>query len=94
VRLPGAHTTSEEIPALAEEVRRRGWSRLGLITSAWHMPRSLRLTAAAGLEVTPLAADFRSGEAQATLVELLPSAAGASYVRLAAWEGLGMLLGR
>ena len=90
----GPRNTSEEIPALAERVRQQGWSRVGLVTSAWHMARALRLAAAVGLEVVPLPSDFRSGEAQANVVELLPSAAGAAYVRLVAWERLGMLVGR
>jgi uncharacterized SAM-binding protein YcdF (DUF218 family) len=58
------------------------------------MPRALRLATAAGLEVVAIAADFRSGEPQPNVVELLPSAEGAVLVRLAVWEELGMLVGR
>ena len=37
-----------------------GSQRVGLITSAWHMPRALRLARANGLNPIPVPADFVS----------------------------------
>jgi len=94
VSVSGPRNTSEEIAALAALTVERRWQRVGLVTSAWHMRRALRLAARAGLDVTPIVADFRSSWPRTSIVELLPSAAGAYDVRLAAWELLGAAVGR
>jgi uncharacterized SAM-binding protein YcdF (DUF218 family) len=44
----------------AEITRKRGWSRLLLVTSAFHMRRALGCFRKVGLPVTPFAADFRA----------------------------------
>ena len=68
VRLVDGTTTSEELRSLAAaaaaaEAEGRPWGRIGLVSSAWHLPRAVRLAGAAGLlgkpgcEVVPLPAD-------------------------------------
>ena len=62
-------TTSEELAhlaAAAEAADAAGepWGRIGLVSSAWHLPRAMRLAAGEGLvdlpgcELVPLPADF------------------------------------
>ena len=67
VRLIDGTTTSEELVSLAEtaaaEAAGEPWGRIGLVSSAWHLPRAMRLADAAGLlgkpgcEIVPLPAD-------------------------------------
>ncbi|MFO0901346.1 MAG: YdcF family protein [Pirellulales bacterium] len=58
VQIPG-EDTERELIALAKLARERGWARLGLVTSAWHLPRAMNLARRHGVEVVPLPADFR-----------------------------------
>jgi uncharacterized SAM-binding protein YcdF (DUF218 family) len=93
VKIEGPSTTTDEIPAFRELVRARGWRRVGLITSAWHLRRALRLAGRAGLTVAPLPADrheYRPFSAR----WLLPQEAGFREVQFASWEVLGALAGR
>lgn len=95
VRLEGDRNTSEEIAALktwwdAQEAP----GPLGLITSAWHLPRALHLARRAGLEVEPLPADLRSRELGWGLLDVLPDAEALFVMHRAAWEYLGRAVGR
>lgn len=92
--LPGPANTAEEIAALALLARTRGWTRLGLVTSAWHLPRALALCAAQGLQVEPLPADFRGDRPGDSPAHLVPQGSGFLRVHLALWEWLGRLIGR
>jgi uncharacterized SAM-binding protein YcdF (DUF218 family) len=58
VQIPG-EDTERELIALAKLARQRGWGRLGLVTSAWHLPRAMNLARRQGVEIVPLPADFR-----------------------------------
>ena len=53
----GGQNTSEEIRQIASEGLATG--RVGLVTSAWHMPRVMGLAQRAGLELEPVPADFQ-----------------------------------
>lgn len=56
--------------------------RIGLLTSAWHLPRAMRLARAAGLsDIVPVAADHESRLEPRFLWEYVPSANG-----LLRWE--------
>ena len=48
VRLLSGTTTKEEIASLADAVKAGRWRRVGLVSSAWHLPRAVRLAEAAG----------------------------------------------
>ena len=61
ILLAGAQNTNTEMAEIRRLKEERGWDRIGVVTSAWHMPRVERLARAAGLEFVPLSADFRSG---------------------------------
>jgi uncharacterized SAM-binding protein YcdF (DUF218 family) len=67
--------TWDEARALADLMQRRHWKRVLLVTSNWHMPRSLRLFRAAGVECTPFPVDYRiDPKRPTTLLDFLPKA--------------------
>lgn len=90
----GVLSTTDEIDALALIMREHGWTRVGLITSAFHLRRAIKLAASRGIDVTPLASDFQGGGASFTLDHLVPTAVGAQKVTVACWELLGAAVGR
>lgn len=87
-------TTSAEIRAVADEAARRGWHRIALCTSAWHLPRALRLCRDAGLTVTPIPCDWCGHEEPWSLVWVVPHGACAERVQQAVWEYLAAIAGR
>lgn len=56
----GGANTSEEMTALSAKFENQD-VRLGIVTSAWHLPRALRLAKRYDLDLIPLPADFFSG---------------------------------
>lgn len=86
--------TRDEIALYRDLARARGWRRLGLVTSAWHLPRALALCRAAGLEVTPLPCDARSRGFPPWFLYLIPQDKGFAKVQLGAWEWIGRAVGR
>ncbi|MEZ6040287.1 MAG: ElyC/SanA/YdcF family protein [Planctomycetaceae bacterium] len=95
----GGRNTSEEMKTLGE---RFGTSdkRIGILTSAWHLPRALRLARRNNFNPQPLPADFRkspdinpptTGE---VLLMLIPSADALAANTAMGKEYLGMLVGR
>lgn len=81
--LPGINTYAEmqalkkriaDDPALANEMSVAP-PRVGLLTSAWHLPRALRLARAAGLTtLIPVAADHKQRIAPRLVWDYIPSA--------------------
>lgn len=99
-KVAGANTRAEigELKRLATE---RGWTKLGLVTSAWHLGRASRLADAAGLAITPLPADFRSSIDRAVdpwlrvrTFSLIPSPGALGLTHLAIKEYLAGIVGR
>ena len=74
--------------------------RIGLLTSAWHLPRAMRLANHNGLKPLPLPADFRTGAnvegfTTGQIVEsMIPNGFALEATCLFAKEYLGMLVGR
>ena len=60
-----------------------------LVTSAWHMPRSMAEFEAVGCKVTPYPVDFRAGVRQSTVQDFLPNADALAGTSLAAREWVG-----
>lgn len=58
--LGGGFNTKSELAAIAQLKREHEWKRIGIVTSAWHLPRVDRLAKRIDLEFEPLPADFRS----------------------------------
>jgi len=65
-------TTRENVLFIEAIARERSWSRLVLVTSASHMPRSLAAFRAAGLDPLPAPCDF-TGTGRPIRAFLLPS---------------------
>lgn len=86
--------TREEVAAYGELVRKEGWTRIGLVTSAWHMPRALRLCRAQGLDPVPVSADRRGGVPGWSPVWLVPDDVGVYRTRAVLHELAGMAVGR
>lgn len=95
----GGRNTSEEMKSLGERFGETD-QRVGLLTSAWHMPRALRLARRNGFHPQALPADFRSspklnpptpGE---IIVSMIPSGDALAANGALCKECLGMLVGR
>lgn len=91
--------TSEEMSLLAEELSDPNL-RVGLVTSAWHMPRALRLAERSGLRVESLPADFHSAPQVQPMTtgeliqSMIPAAGAMANNSMFLKEYLGMLAGR
>ncbi|MHB8902668.1 MAG: YdcF family protein, partial [Thermoguttaceae bacterium] len=68
--------------------------RLGLVTSAWHMKRALRLARVNGLSLQPLPADFRGTAIEWAPRDFNPTGSGFLKSELACKEILAGLVGR
>jgi uncharacterized SAM-binding protein YcdF (DUF218 family) len=86
--------TRDEILADRRLQLQHGWKRVGLLSSAWHLPRALALARKAGLTATPLGADWDGRPHPFQLQLLVPQAEGFRKVQRACWEFLGRRLGR
>lgn len=90
----GAVNTTQEITAYAALSRDQSWRRVGLVSSAWHLPRALRLCEAAQFDVVPLGADRRGRFRGWSPYWLIPQDHGFDRVQSACWEYLGMIARR
>jgi len=67
--------TSDEAQAVGRLMRERGWRKIILVTSAWHMPRAARLFRKAGVDFIPFPVDFQiETKSPLTLLDFLPRA--------------------
>jgi uncharacterized SAM-binding protein YcdF (DUF218 family) len=83
--------TADEARAVADLMKERGWEKIILVTSAWHMPRAARLFRKAGVNFTPFPVDFRHDEhGHLTLLDFLPSAGALGDTELALRECYGI----
>jgi uncharacterized SAM-binding protein YcdF (DUF218 family) len=95
----GGKNTSEEMQNLGARFKDSSL-RIGLLTSAWHLPRATRLAARNGLKTVPLPADFRSSPPEQTptvgqrIEALIPNGAAFGSTWSFAKEYVGMLIGR
>ena len=92
--LSDPRNTSEEIAAFAALGRERGWRQVGIVSSAWHLPRAMSLARRQGLEALPIPADFRGGLPTVTLPSIVPTGEGFDATHRAVWELVGRLVGR
>lgn len=98
---PDSRNTAESAANCAVLLRQKGIQRILLVTSAFHMPRSVHLFEAQGLEVIPLPADFsitRSSEPAtgvnlpALALNLFPTADNLALTTRSLKEYFGMLV--
>ncbi|MCB9520185.1 MAG: YdcF family protein [Myxococcales bacterium] len=92
--LASPYNTRQEIAAYRALAEEHGWHNIGLVTSAIHMRRALRLADRAGLDVTPLPCDFRGGDEWNGILSLVPQGSAFLLVHAATWELLGAATGR
>jgi len=84
--------TADEARRTAELARQEGWRRLILVTSAFHMPRAMRLFARSGLEVVPFPVDYLGHtERPFELLDLAPQANALVHTEVALKEFYGLL---
>lgn len=87
--------TATEAAAIAEMMKARGWRRIILVTTGWHMPRSALLFRKAGVEFTPFPVDFRSDRTRTlAAVDFVPKAEAWQMTETALREGYGYLFYR
>jgi uncharacterized SAM-binding protein YcdF (DUF218 family) len=100
---PGSRTTAEEARDIGDLGRQRGWRRLLLVTSAFHLPRALAtFRQRSELEVIPVACDYQlpsraqfgRSTAGSLLLDLAPDANALGLSSVALKEHLGLLLYR
>lgn len=90
IEVPEPRNTSEELAAVAELAKQHPeWKRIGLGTSASHLPRALDEAKAQGLGMIPVPSDFRSGPMIFSPMYLIPQGRGFRDVQAAVWEFLG-----
>ncbi len=94
IHVPGPQITREEITALQKLAQERGWQRVGLVTSAWHMPRALSHCQRLGFSVVPLACHRLSAPSLPWFIFAIPHHEGFELTSIALWERLGALVGR
>ncbi len=95
IETSAGRNTSEEFSTLAKRFAgREPGSRVGLITSAWHLPRAMRLAKKNGLEVDPIPADIRTGQQKLTILSFIPSSDALNNSTLALKEYLAKIAGR
>lgn len=99
IEMAGGRNTSEEMQGLSARFR-NSKLRIGLLTSAWHLPRAMRLAIRNGLQPIPLPADFHTaanneGLTMGQLVEsMIPNNFALGATCSFAKEYLAILLGR
>jgi uncharacterized SAM-binding protein YcdF (DUF218 family) len=103
---PDSRNTYEDAVYSARILREKGIHRILLVTSAFHMPRSVRLFEAQGLEVIPLPADYSvvqasgddqgaatlTGDPRAAILSLFPTADNLSRTTRMLKEYIGILV--
>ena len=83
--------TADEARAVAALMRERGWQKIILVTSAWHMRRAARQFRQAGVDFVPFPVDYQIDPlSPLTLLDLLPRADGLRFTEavLREWYGI------
>ena len=98
IELLAGRNTSEEMHLLGESFGNTD-QRIGLITSAWHLPRALRLASRNKLKPEPLPADFITGPASRLttgdmVLSCVPQHGALRVAAKVLKEYLGILAGR
>ncbi len=84
-----ARNTRENAVYAAEVVRARGFARVLIVTSAYHMPRSIECFNAVGLKVDALAVDYHAHDRGAFFAGMLPRPYALATTTLALREMVG-----
>jgi uncharacterized SAM-binding protein YcdF (DUF218 family) len=83
--------TADEAEQLKRFAAQRGLKRVLLVTSAWHMPRAMRLFKRAGVEITAFPVDYRALPNRALpYLDWIPNAGALGKTEMALRECYGM----
>lgn len=96
ILIQGGTSTLEEFKQLKNTLRgEERVGRIGLLTSAWHLPRAIRQAERNNLAVVPVPTDFRTDfPPEPLLFRLIPSADALDGTHRALLEYVGMAMGR
>ncbi len=94
IRLLNGRNTAQEIQSLKEAPELWKDKRCGLITSALHLPRAMKLAEKAGVKLIPIPADYTQPGSEFQPMALVPYAEWSHYSSRALYEYLGMFIGR
>ncbi|WP_321476858.1 YdcF family protein [uncultured Paludibaculum sp.] len=84
--------TAGEAETIRQLMTRRGWKRIILVTSAFHMRRSMRLMRGAGVEALPFPCDYQARrQAPLEMMDFLPQAEPLLKTERAVREWIGIL---
>jgi uncharacterized SAM-binding protein YcdF (DUF218 family) len=87
--------TFQEIRSLKQLMPELEDQRVGLLTSAYHLPRAMRLARAQGLHnLIPVAADYQASNAAPRLLDMIPNAASLAQWSRCQHEFMAWLVGR
>lgn len=86
-----SRNTRENATETAKLLADRRWKRIALITSAFHMPRSVGCFHKAGIEVIPYPVDYRAAERSVFPESFFPSAQGIDDFSTAVREIVGLV---
>jgi uncharacterized SAM-binding protein YcdF (DUF218 family) len=86
--------TFEELKYLKENWDKIGGDKVGLLTSASHLPRALRLARARGLELIPVPADHDYTDLSMTYLDFIPSAGPLNQLAACQHEFMAWLVNR
>ncbi len=87
----GSRTTYDNGAYTSEIAQRRGWHTLCVVTSAVHLPRTLRVFRHFGIETVPIPTDYRAGSPPYGWESYLPRAASLAAAATAIHERVGLL---
>jgi uncharacterized SAM-binding protein YcdF (DUF218 family) len=86
--------TAQELDLIKRLALQYGWKRIGVVSSAWHLPRVARLAASQGLSILPLPCDWLGAVPPWTGEIVVPKSEGLRLTELALKEHVGLLIGR
>ena len=92
-----ARNTSEELAGLKawlDQQPKPKPTRIGLITSAWHLPRAMGLAKANGVEAIPIPAQVVTGRSSPNPSMIIPSGENLQWTGIILHEYMGRLIGR
>jgi uncharacterized SAM-binding protein YcdF (DUF218 family) len=90
----GGLNTSQELRNVRQLLGDAPAGRIGLLTSAFHLPRAMRLARQNGVDVIPIPAGFLTPADEPPPLALIPNAHGANLLNVAAKEYLAAVLRR
>ena len=86
--------TYQEMQSLKEIFDQFNGGRVGVVTSALHLPRAMRLAKACGINVVPLAANHEFSDDPFTFLDFIPSAGPLNQLAACQHEFMAWFVGR